>query len=486
MSSIKQQGINAATWSFFKTIINPLKNFIVSLFLARLLSPEDFGVVGMAMVFAGVVDGFVDFGMGQALVQKQKVTEEQTNTVFYVNMLMGLFLSVCMFCAAGLAADYFRMPIVKPVMQALSFTFIIRGFNCVQKAQMTKELDFKTPFIAEISGGIISGTIGILLAFGGYGVWSLVISQLLGGVISLVIIWIKSDWRPKWIFHLNSIRELWQFGYKLSLAQLIEVGINRLDALMIGRVFSATVLGFYYRAGSLINLVVQYSFSSFSGVLFPMFSKVQHDVALVRNYLRKILHLTSFTFFGLSGFMFLLAPEIITILFSDKWLPSVPFFRILAVFSFSSPLDGLYFSVLQSLGKSSAILRIRIISKTIYVIALFIGLQMGIYGVVYGVCFANLVLCMMMAIQVKKTMDYSIFQQLSSILKYGIIAAIIVIVLYLSPFFTFVPIINVFIEGGFFIVLYLLINKLLHNEGLDLVFNIVKEQWEKFSIKMYK
>ncbi len=476
--SLKQQGINAAKWSFLGTIISPLKNFIVSLFLARLLSPDDFGVIGMSMAFVGIIDGLVDFGMGSALMQKQNTTEEQKNTVFYVNMLMGLILSICMFCSAGIISNYFEMPIVKPVTQVLSLIFILKGFNCVQNAQMKKELNFKTPFVAGLTGGIISGIAGIVLAFLGCGVWSLVTSQLLGNIITTIFIWGHSKWRPQIIFNLGSIKELWQFGYKLSLTQLIEVGVNRLDTFMIGRAFSAATLGYYYRAGSLNQLVIQYSYSSFGSVLFPMFSKIQHDYALVKDSLEKLLHLISFSLFGLSGFMYLFASDIISVVFSDKWLPAVPFFKIMAIFSFTIPFDRLYYSILQGLGKSSEILKIRIIAKSIYIIALFLGLQMGVYGVVFGVYFSHFVQYMMMAFQIQKTIDYPLLRQLRLLIIYAFIPVILILGFNLCPF-SFSPIMNIIIKGGIFSLLYFLANKLLNNMGLDLITGVIKEQLRK-------
>jgi O-antigen/teichoic acid export membrane protein len=419
-TSLKQQGINAVKWSFLGTIINPIRNFIVSLILARLLQPEDFGVIGMAMVFASITDRLVDFGMSEALIREQKLTEKQKNTVFYINLIMGLFLALCMFLLAGLVADYFEMPVVKPIAQVLSTTFIFRGFNCVQSSQLKRELNFKIPYIAGIISGLVSGIIGIIMAFIGFGIWSIVISQILGDIIITVYIWFKSTWRPRIMFELSSVKELWQFGYKISLSRIIEVLFDRLDTLVIGKIFAASTLGFYYRAQSMNKLVVQYSFSAFSGVLFPFFSKIQDDMIRVRINTLKIIQLVSFTTFFFTGIMYICSSELINLLYGEKWQATIPLFKILGLFSCCFTLPAVCTTPIMSLGRSSSLLKLEIIKRILLSLSIPVGLYYGLYEYVYAMNIAILIGLLLNIILLDKVIQLSIKEQIKSILIYAI------------------------------------------------------------------
>ncbi|MGC1633331.1 MAG: oligosaccharide flippase family protein, partial [Gelidibacter sp.] len=249
-----------------------LRNFVVATILARLLMPEDFGLLGMAMVFAGIAESFVDFGFGNAVIQKQQVSRVQLSTIFWINMMMAGLLGLIMFATAPLVAAYFEMPELKVITQIMSFTFLIKGLSTLQGALFKKKLDFRTPFKIEIVEGVLSGALGIYLAYAGYGVYSLIYSQIFGWVLATTLLWILSNWKPAFLFNLKEVKELWNFGYKYSLSIFIDSMFIRLDTIVIGKVFSAATLGLFYKAQALNKMVVQYAFGSFAGVLFPSLS----------------------------------------------------------------------------------------------------------------------------------------------------------------------------------------------------------------------
>lgn len=376
--------MNAASWNFFKMLAGQARNFVISIILARLLLPEDFGLLGMAMIFVGFAESFVDFGFGNAVIQKQRVSRVQLSTVFWINMVMALFFAIVMFLTAPLVAMYFEMPQLKPITQLMSFTFIIKGLGTLQGALYKKKLDFKTPFKIDLISGLTSGAVGIYLAYAGYGVYSLIYSQILDWTLSTIMVWLFSSWKPSFMFQLASVKELWSFGYKYSLSTFLTSVFSKLDTIIIGKVFSAATLGLFYKAKSLNTIVVQYAFSSFAGVLFPSLSKFAQEKERLKNAMVRILHLVCFTTFLFSGLMYINAEAIIVLLYTEKWMGSVEIFKILGLFSFVFTIPTILVSPILSIGKSGAILKLEMIKKTLYLFAIPAALYYGLNAYLYA------------------------------------------------------------------------------------------------------
>lgn len=472
---LKEQGLQGSLWNMTSMLIAQLRNFIVSIILARLLSPEDFGVIGMAMAFAAVVDSFVDFGFSNAIIQKGKVSEVQESTVFYINLIMGVVLMVVMFSLSPYIALYFKMPVLSSIVKTMSFVFVIKAFEGLQMALFKKELDFKTPFKVNLASGITSGIIGITLAYCGFGVWALVYSQISGWIMSVIMIWCLSKWRPSLQFDLKEVKELWLFGYKYSLSILIDSLFTRLDTLIIGRVFSAATLGFFYRAKSLNKLVVQYSFNAFSGVLFPSLSKLSDNIEQLRHNVLRLIQATSFLTFLFSGLMYLCSTEVIVILFGEKWIDAVPFFNILGLFSFCFTIPTVLVVPLLSIGKAGLNLKIEILKKILTAISIPIGLYYGIYGYVYAVHIAAII-GMLLNMSALKHINLSIKEQVKNILIYMLPFVLIIITVKNTE--RFIVLDNLYlmlcIKALIYSTLYILYNVIRKTEGYIAILNIIQ------------
>lgn len=475
ISSLKKESLKGGLWNFMTTITNHLRNFVVSLILARLLSPEDFGILGMATAFSGLIDAFVDFGFGNAIIQKEKITNKQISTVFYINLFMGIVFTLIMFSASSLIAIFFNEPILDSIVKAMSISFIVKSLETVPRALFKKKLDFKTPFKIQMISVIISGVIGIILAFWGYGVWALALSQISGWVISTLLIWIYSNWFPILYFKLSEVRDLWNFGYKYSISMFIDSVFIKLDTIVIGKLFSANILGLFYRAQSLNRLVAQYSFNSFSGVLFPSLSKLQHNITMLSSAVMRLIQIVCFSTFMLSGLMYVCASEVIQILYGSKWVDSVDFFRILALFSLVNTLPNVLVTPLLSIGKSGLNLKIEIIKKIIFVLAIPLGIKIGgLYGYVYAVQIAGAI-ALLLNINALRCIELSFIQQVRSIAYYII------------PFFISICLVTfcenlietnslailLFYKVIIFMISYLGYHSILKSEGLKLAIDLL-------------
>ena len=386
MSSLKEQGKKAFIWDFFGKMATHGMGFIVSIFLARLLDPADFGLIAMVMVIIGIADVFTDVGLGSALIQRRKVTRIHYSSVFYFNIAIGLLLAFITYISAPWISEFYNSEQLLPLTQVMSFLFFINAFSNVQSIRLRKELNYALLTKISFVSSLLSGIIGVSLAFLGAGVWSLVAQTLAMGIMYNIIVWNTSKWKPSLLFSWRAMKQLWGFGFRMFLAGILDAIFTRLDFLIIGKLFPPATLGYFQRAKSLNNMVVRYSSGSLMAVLFPILSKIQNDLLRFQNIILKSLGIISFIVFLLLGGLYLVSEELIVLLFSDKWLASVDIFKILVLSGFSYPISALLVNVLASRGKSKVFLRLEICKKLIASVNLlvlyFLGINIFLYGLV--------------------------------------------------------------------------------------------------------
>ena len=474
MATLKDDTIKATGWNFLKVMVGQVRSFIVSIVLARLLMPEDFGVIGMAMVFAGLADSFIDFGFGNAIIQKKEVTQEQKSTVFYINMLMGVLLTIIMYLLADAISLYFEMPILRDIVKLMSLAFLVKGFSALQSALFKKGLNYKTPFKIEVISGVLSAALGIYLAVIGYNVWSLVYSQMFGWLVSTLLLWCFSTWKPSLKFSLKSVKELWRFGYKFSLSIFIDQLFNRLDTIIIGKLFTAATLGLFYKSKALIRLAAQYAFGSFGSVLYPVFSKINDNPKQVKEVFIKVLHVTCFTTFLFSGLLVINAEEIIVILYSEKWIESAQIFEFLGLFTFVYTIPSVLNSPLLAIGKSGPILKLEIWKKCIYLLSIPAAIFSGFYGYLLATVLASVLGMLLNFSLVNKYLFFSITNQLKVIQTYAV--PYIILVLFAFWFNPYLPLNNYYaliIKGSLYLLGYLSVNYFFKNVGCMKIIEIL-------------
>ena len=479
-SDLKSKSINGVAWNFIGKIATHVVTFIVSIFLARLLSLEDFGLVAMAMVFISIAQVFMDFGLTTALIQKKNPTEIQVNTIFYVNMILAVILMSLTMAGAGFIERFYNNPEVGSIARIVAFLFLIYGLNGVQRAILTKELKIKTLTLSNLSGAFVQGVSGILLALNDYGAWSLVYSNLLGSVTASIFLWFQSSWRPKFMFRLSEIKELFNFGYKMFFVRLLDTIYVKLDELIIGKMFSADTLGSYNRAKSFNHMIVSYTSDSLSGVFFPVISHLQDDIERVKNVVKKSLETVSFLVFGITGLLYLDAESLIVLLFSEKWEISVEYFKILAFAAYGFPVSVILVNVLMGLGHSGAFLKLDIWKKAVGLSGMAIGFLWGIYGYLWALVMVNIIAVTLNMWFVGRFIQLNLQTQWTILLKYAIqafVCALIVWLLnqYLSHNLWLFLVVNTIVFSS----LYFLTNLLLKTNG----YLYVKEL---FVSKIYK
>jgi len=365
MSSLKQQGTVAFIWDFFGKIATHGMGFIVSVFLARLLEPSDFGLVAMVMVIIGIATVFTDIGLGSALIQRRRSHTTHYSSVFYFNIAIGLLLTTITYLSASWISEFYNNEQLILLTQVMSLLFIINAFTSVQSTILRKELNYKLLTKIRLISSLVSGVVGISLAFLDAGVWSLVAQALSMKIVYNIYIWIAAQWKPTLSFSWKALTQLWGFGFRMFLSGMLNAIFTRLDFIIIGKLFLPETLGFFQMAKSLNLMVVQYTSGSLTAVLFPVLSKVQNDLPRFQNIIIKSLGVISFVVFLLLGALYLISEELIVLLFTEKWLPSVEIFKILVLSGFSYPISALLVNILSSRGNSKAFLRLEIYKKLI-------------------------------------------------------------------------------------------------------------------------
>lgn len=384
--NLKSQGISAFIWDFVGKLAAQGTGFVVTIFLARLLEPSDFGLIAMIMVIVGIAQIFTDVGLGSALIQSKKVTKRDYSSVFFFNLAIASCLSFLFYLASDYIADFYQNENLSIITKTISFLFFINALSSVQVIRLRRGLKFSLLSKASFISSVLSGVLGVSCAYYHYGVWSLVIQILTQALLFNVLIWSLSRWHPSFSFSFNALQRLWGFGFRMFISNLISAIFSRLDFIIIGKAFSAETLGYFQRAKQFNGLITQYTSGSLMAVMFPVLSKVQHDLVRFKSITLNTLNTLCFVVFLLIGSVYLITTELIVILFTGKWLPSVQYMEILLLSSFAYPLSALLVNVLSSKGNSKDFLKLEIIKKSFlsinFVSAIYFGIEAYLYGLV--------------------------------------------------------------------------------------------------------
>lgn len=464
--NLKAKGVTAFIWDFTGKLASNGMGFIITIFLARLLEPSEFGLIAMVMVVIGMASVFSDSGLGVALIQRRRVLPIHYSSVFYFNIFVAIFLTLVTFFSAGNIAEFYNNEELIPLSQVMSISFIISAFSSVQSTRLRKELNYALLTKITFSSSLISGVVGIVLAFNGAGVWSLVIQTLTAGIITNILLWATSKWRPSLTFSLRALMQLWAFGFHMFLIGLIDTIFSRLDVLIIGKLFTPATLGFFNRAKSLDQMIVSYSAGSLMAIVFPLLSKVQKDLLRFQNIVLKSLGIISFITFLLIGGVFLVAEELIVFLFSEKWLPSVSYLKLLILSGFGYAIGAILVNVLSSRGNSKAYFKIGIYKKIPIAINLYIGFLWGIEGYLYGMIVTTFISQYINIIYAAREISLPALKFIKIIIIQmcvGITAVLLVIfIIQYLPYGYFTMFL---IKGILYLCLYLLISHLVKSEA---------------------
>jgi teichuronic acid exporter len=423
--NLKQITVRALIWSFIDNIANLGINFVIGIILARLLSPHEFGLIGIITIFIAVGQAFISGGFGQALIRKKECTQSDYSTVFIFNLVVGVFFYLVLFFSAGSISVFFNEPKLNLLVKVLAIGLIINALSIIQKTILTKRLDFKLQTKISIIASVVSGIIAITMALLGYGIWSLVVRILVSFALNSLLLWYWNNWRPLLLFDKRSFNELFSFGSKILLSGLIDTFYQNIYYLVIGKYFSAVELGYYTRADQFQALPSQNLQGVIGRVSYPILATIQHDIPTLKSAYRKLIKSSMLISFVLMMGMAAIAKPMIITLIGEKWLPSVIYLQLLCFVGMFIPLHALNLNMLEIQGRSDLFLRLEIIKKFLAVPVIFVGVFIGIKVMIVGMIVNTLVAYYLNSYWSGKFIGYSITSQVKDILPAFTLAVVV-------------------------------------------------------------
>lgn len=422
-NKIRNSAISNLAWRFAERCGAQGVAFILSIILARILSPDTYGTIALITVFINILNVFINSGLGNALIQKKSADDLDFSTVFFFNVIMCCIMYGGLFLAAPVIADFYNDASLTLVIRVLGTTLIISGIKNVQQAYVSRTLQFRKFFFATLGGTIGAAALGILVALNGGGVWALVVQQLFNATVDTIILWFTVSWKPHFIFSLERLKGLFSYGWKLLVSSLLDTVYNNLEQLIIGKVYSNTDLAYYNRGRQFPNFMVANINNSIDSVLLPVMSRAQDDKPHIKAMTRRSIKTSTYVMAPMMMGLAFCAEPIIRLVLTDKWIPCVPFMRIFCCTFLFYPIHTANLNAIKAMGRSDLFLKLEIAKKIVGIILLFSTMWFGVMVMAYGLL-VNSVLCQIInSWPNKKLLNYGYLEQLKDILP-GILLAL--------------------------------------------------------------
>jgi Membrane protein involved in the export of O-antigen and teichoic acid len=450
--NLRQRTLMGFFWSLTQQFGVQISTILITIFLARILDPKDFGLIGMLAIFMALGNSLIDAGMTSSLIRTKDADERDFSTVFFLNLAVGIVVYIIMVMSSGLISEFFNQPMLKQIIKVYCLTFLIFPFSAVQRTRLVKQMDFKTEMKITIPSSILGGLLGLFLALKDFGVWALVGMALGQNLLLSIQFWLYSKWRPSWIIDWSRLRYHFGFGAKLTMAAILNSIFSNIYHLVIGKFFPIAQLGYYTKADSLKQIPVKNISSTLSKVTFPMFSEIQDNDEKLKVAYKRIMQQVLFWLTPVMVLSMVLAEPLFRIVLTDKWLPAVPYFQILCFIGLMFPIHSYNLNILKVKGRSDLYLKLEIIKKSLTVLGIVIALPFGIFALLWTQVFLNLLAFGINSFYSGRFIGYNVWRQIGDISPIFLIGAIAGFVSWLvidliqnDPFLDWVKL----IAGGF-------------------------------------
>lgn len=457
MDDLKQKAASGMMWSAIQKYSMEIIGFISSIILARLLTPDDYGAIGMLAIFMSLAQVFIDAGFGSALIQKKEPTQTDYSTVFFFNIGMSLVLYLILFFSAPAIASFYRMPILSKILRIQGLILFIYAFSIIQQNQIRKSLHFKKLSIITIITSVTSLIVTVTMAFMGCGVWALVAQNFVGALLPCVFFWITINWRPSWVYSWSSFKELFGFGSYMFFTHLFTTFSQRITGLLVGRWYDSTTMGYYSKAST----TSKYATLSISGVMiqttYPLYASVQDDKQRLINVVKRITSTLAYITVPMLCLLILVAKPLFVFLYSDRWLDSVLYFQILCVGGIAGCLLSVNQQTIAAIGKSKVFFVWAIVKESMGIALQIVGLLVwGIMGLLAGKVISLWFSYFVNISLVSKYIGYKNYQQFKDLLPVVLVSIVAsAIAYYIASFFSFGMYLDGFLKAIIFIGIYM-------------------------------
>lgn len=467
--------ISSLLWKLFERIGTQGITFVVQLVLARLLLPEMYGTIALVTVFTNLAKVFVDSGLGTALIQKKDSDTLDFSSVFYLSLGLAGILYILIFISAPFIASFYQNEQLISVLRVMGLILFFGAFNSIQNAWVARHMMFKELFKRSIGALLISGTAGIIAAYSGLGVWALVIQQLVNQAAITVIMWFTVKWRPTAEFSIPRVKKLFSFGSKILLSSVIDKLYKEMRTLVIGRLYSTSMLGYYSRGQQFPSFIFQNIDGSIQSVMLPALSAHQDNKQKIKAMMRRTMMSSSFLLFPMMVGLAVIAEPMVRLVLTNKWLPSVPFLQIFCFTYVFYPINTANLQAINALGRSDIFLKLQIIKKTIGIIALLISVPIGIYAIAIGEAISGFISSAINAFPNKQLINYSYTEQIKDIFPSLLLALFMGACIYPIKFIIFGDLVLLTTQVIAGITIYIGFSKLFKMNSFDYIAQTTKD-----------
>lgn len=485
MSDLKQKAIKGVVWTSINRFTTIGIQFISGIILARLLTPEDYGCIGMLSIFMLVSSTIIDGGFGSALIQKKRPTQADYSTIFIWNFCISILIYVLLFVSAPTIAKFYRIPVLSDVLRIQGIVLIINALQTVQINQLNKQFRFKKIAIVSLITSIISLSVTIYLAYLKCGVWALVVQNILVTIIPTSIYWFTNKWYPQLVFSLKSFKELFNFGFYMLLSSIINTIVNNIQGLFIGRLYNPMIVGYYSKAHSTEKLASTSISQVISQVSYPLYAELQDNKKALINVVKRFTSLLAYLTFPTLSILILLAKPIFILLYSERWLNSIPYFQILCIAGIAICLQSVNSQTISAIGRSKIMFKWTIIKQISGVSIVILGLiAWGIKGLLIGMVIKSWLIYLVNASLVSQYIGYKLKRQLIDLCPILLLAITSLCISYMiSNLLEFSLYIDAVIKLLIYITVYMLGSHLFklnaYIETKQLVYNFIFKRYNK-------
>lgn len=472
--NIKNEVISSLIWKFLERIGTQGVQFIVSIILARLLLPSDYGVVSMILVFTAIANVFIQTGFSTSLIQKKDSDELDFSSVFYISLLIAAICYVILFFAAPIIASFYNMPAITSILRVISLTLFFGAINSVQNARIAKEMKFKKLFLSSLVAILISGATGVLMAYKGFGPWALVGQQIANSIATTIILWFTSGWQPKLMFSINRVKSLLSYGWKILCSALLDTIYQNIYNLVIGKFYSSSTLGNYNKGEQFPKLIAVNVDGAISSVMLPAYSKQQDRKDKLKKMVRRSIVTSSLLLFPMMFGLAAVAETVVKVLLTENWLGCVPFMQLLCIVYALYPINTANLQVIKALGKSDYFLKLEIIKKIIGLVVLIVTLPFGVLQMAIGQVLVAILSTFINAFPNRKLLNYNYFEQIKDLFPSLIISIIMFIIVYSFNFINLNMYILLFIQILVGVIIYFGLAYIFKLESLNYMIEILK------------
>lgn len=470
----KNSVISNFIWRFAERCGAQIVTFIVSIVLARILAPEEYGTIALVTVFTTILQVFVDSGLGTALIQKKNADNLDFSSVFYFNLFMCLILYLAMFLCAPYIARFYDDVSLIPIIRVISLTIVVSGVKGIQQAYVSRNMLFKRFFFSTIGGTLFSAVLGIIMAYAHFGVWALVAQQLSNSVIDTLILWVTVRWRPQLMFSWKRLTKLLSFGSKLLASSLLDTIYSNLRNLIIGKMYSSSDLAFYNQGDKFPKVIVTNINSSIDSVLLPSMSSVQDNHEKVKSMTRRAIKTSTYIMAPLMMGLAFCATPIVQLVLTDKWLPCVPFLQVFCITYMFWPVHTANLNAINAMGRSDLFLKLEIIKKIIGLTLLFMTMRISVMAMAYSLLISGLLSQIINSWPNRKLLNYGYLEQVKDILPAILLAVIMGVIVYCVSFIRLNSALTLLIQIPLGMFVYIMGSKLLKLESYNYLLDVIK------------